>query len=301
MKRILTDQELNIAAAKVANAILAISGLPGFQVRIYPVPRGGIPAAYLVTRHLDRLGVRNEIVDQPGSADVIVDDLVDSGATAARFASYGKPFLALITKATDSDYPLGEWLVFPWEGSSEGSIHDAVTRLLQYVGEDPERGGLLETPTRVAKAWDHWCSGYKQSIPDLLKMFEDGAEVYNEMIVETEIPFYSHCEHHLAPFFGTVAFAYVPNKKIVGLSKMSRLVDAFAHRLQVQERITTQIVDAFMEHVQPKGAACIVRARHLCMESRGIRKQGVHTTTSALRGCFLDASVRAEFLQLVKP
>ena len=133
----------------------------------------------------------------------------------------------------------------------------------------------------------------------MLKTFEDGAEGCDEMVVVKDIPFYTHCEHHMAPFFGTATIAYIPDGRIVGLSKLSRVLDVFARRLQVQERLTTQVADALMEHLKPRGAGVVVRARHLCMESRGVCKQGHHTRTSALRGIFKeDSAVRAEFLSL---
>ena len=132
----------------------------------------------------------------------------------------------------------------------------------------------------------------------VLKVFEDGAENYDEMVLVKDIPFYSHCEHHMAPFFGTATIAYIPNGKIVGLSKLSRLTKVFANRLQVQERLTAQIADAIVKHLDPRGVGVVVRARHLCMESRGICQQGHHTVTSALRGRMTVPEVRAEFMQL---
>lgn len=161
------------------------------------------------------------------------------------------------------------------------------------------RPGLLETPMRVAKAWEFWTSGYGVDPAEVLKTFEDGAEGVDEMVLVKDIPFYSHCEHHMAPIFGTATIAYLPDGKIVGLSKLSRLLDVFARRLQVQERMTCQVADALMEHLKPKGAAVVVKARHLCMESRGVCQQGHHTVTSALRGVFKsEPEARAEFLQL---
>lgn len=175
-----------------------------------------------------------------------------------------------------------------------------ITDLLNLViGEDVYRPGLEETPRRVVAAWAEWTSGYTADPAGILKTFEDGAEGVDEMVAVVDIPFYSHCEHHLAPFFGTATIAYVPSQRIVGLSKLSRLLDVFARRLQVQERLTNQIVDALMEHLQPRGAACKIKARHLCMESRGVRQQGHHTVTTALRGVFKDQpETRAEFLTM---
>lgn len=176
-----------------------------------------------------------------------------------------------------------------------------ILELLKYViGEDPTRGGLLETPTRVVKAWKHWTSGYDKDPAELLKVFEDGAEGVNEMVVVRDIPIYSHCEHHLAPIFGTATIGYLPDGKIVGLSKLNRLADMFARRLQVQERMTNQIADALMQHLAPHGCGVVVNARHMCMESRGVC-QSSSTTTSALRGVFKDdPTVRAEFLSLAR-
>lgn len=181
------------------------------------------------------------------------------------------------------------------------TMEEAIKHLLEFIGEDPARGGLLETPARVAKAWDFWCSGYGQNPKDVLKTFEDGAEGVDEMVIVRNIPFYTHCEHHMAPFFGTCTIAYLPNKKIVGLSKLSRVLDIFARRLQVQERLGAQIADALVEHLDCLGCGVVITARHLCMESRGICKQGSDTRTSALRGLFKDdPAVRNEFLQLAR-
>lgn len=177
-----------------------------------------------------------------------------------------------------------------------------VENLLDFIGEiqnNSLREGLKETPERVSKAWLEWTSGYDQNPADVLKVFEDGAEDYDEMITERNLPFYSHCEHHMASFFGTVTISYIPNEKIVGLSKLSRLIDIYSKRLQVQERMTTQIANALYDHLVPLGVGVVVKARHLCMESRGISKQGAETVTSALRGVYKnDAIVRQEFLNL---
>lgn len=174
-----------------------------------------------------------------------------------------------------------------------------IANILRHVGEDPHREGLQDTPSRVAKAWKFWCSGYEKNPAQILKVFSDGAERHNQMITVKDFPFYSHCEHHMAPIFGTMTISYIPNGKIVGLSKLPRLAEIYARRLQVQERLTDQIADAFFEIVQPLGVGVQVKARHLCMESRGICQQGHHTITTALRGIMLsDPSVKDEFLRL---
>lgn len=173
-------------------------------------------------------------------------------------------------------------------------------KLLEGVPADqPLREGLLETPERMAKAWTHWTRGYDIDIASLFKTFEEAADDYDGMVIVKDIPIYSKCEHHLADIFGTATIAYIPNGKVVGLSKLSRLADAFARRLQVQERLTTQIANALVEHLAPVGVGVVIRARHMCMESRGICQQGHHTITSALRGVIRDeASARAEFMRL---
>jgi len=173
--------------------------------------------------------------------------------------------------------------------------------LKTVIGEDPERGGLIETPIRVAKAWQHWAGGYKEDPKEILKTFEDGAENYNQIILVKDIPVYSHCEHHLAPFFGVAHVAYIPDGKIVGLSKLSRVVDVFARRLQVQERLTNQVAEAIEEALQPKAVGVIIECRHMCMESRGIQRQGASTVTSAMKGLFeWDRSAKEELLDLVR-
>jgi len=178
----------------------------------------------------------------------------------------------------------------------------AVEELLRHIESlahsDALREGIEETPARVAAAWrDYWAAGYRVDVDSLLKTFMDGADGVDEMIVVKNIPLYSHCEHHLAPFFGTATVAYIPNGRIVGLSKINRVVDAFARRLQVQERITAQIVEAIDRNLKPIGVGVQVRARHMCMESRGVCQQGHYTITNALKGAIKDdAKARAEFL-----
>lgn len=181
---------------------------------------------------------------------------------------------------------------------------DVVKALLYRVIGEQKRGGLEETPNRVIKAWREWTSGYDhngaESDEQILKVFEDGAENCDEMVIVKDIPIYSKCEHHLADIFGTVTIAYIPNGHIVGLSKLSRLANKYARRLQVQERLTNQIANALYESgLAPKGVAVLMKARHLCMESRGLCQQGHHTITSALRGVMKDEpATRAEFMML---
>ena len=173
-------------------------------------------------------------------------------------------------------------------------------QLLAWVGEDPNRDGLRETPRRMCAAWKFWTSGYEQDPKDILKAFADGAEHYNELVFQASIPVYSMCEHHLAPFFGVAHIGYLPNGRVVGLSKLARLVECFARRLQVQERLTQQIAAAMLEHLQPRGVGVVLRCRHLCIESRGVQRPGTVTHTSALLGEFrADHKLREEFLHFV--
>lgn len=222
-------------------------------------------------------------------------------------------FLSLdddFSRANELDLPLIEYdlqeTILAWEREDEVRkekyIHNlvpVVSSLLSTIEPNSEREGLCETPQRVAKAWAKWTEGYSIDIKSLLKVFEDGAEKCDEMVIVKDIPIYSKCEHHLADIFGTATIAYIPNGRIVGLSKLSRLADAFSRRLQVQERLTNQIADALEEHLNPLGVGVVIRARHMCMESRGLCQQGHHTITSALRGNIKDnTDTRAEFMAL---
>lgn len=168
------------------------------------------------------------------------------------------------------------------------AVENAVMSLLFNIEDHASptlRQGLQETPSRVAKAYATWFGGYDVDIAGLFKTFEDGAENTNEMVIVRDIPVYSHCEHHMAPIIGRAVVGYVPNGKIVGLSKLSRVVDAFSRRLQVQERLTNQIADAIQEHLDPKAVCVYIDAKHMCMESRGVKQVcGSSTITKAFRG-----------------
>ena len=295
-KLIINHRGLTELALSVANSISHF-GLRG--KKCYAIPRGGVSAAYVIQKY-----VNFHLVDTPHQADFFIDDLLDSGETMRRFCDEypGRPFLTLINKSNSKYW--GRWIVFPWEVEDDGtdkSATDIITRLLEYVGEDPKREGLAETPARVLKAWDHWTSGYKKDAGAILKVFEDGAEGCDQMIVRKDIPIYSHCEHHLAAIVGRCTIAYIPNGKIAGLSKLDRLADMFARRLQVQERLTNQIADALVEHLNPLGVGVWISARHLCVESRGVASANSETITTALRGCIREQdAARAEFLALAR-
>jgi GTP cyclohydrolase IA len=175
-----------------------------------------------------------------------------------------------------------------------------IKSLLSEIGENPKREGLLKTPERVAKSMEFLTNGYNQDPAKILKtaMF---AEDYSQMVLVKDIELYSLCEHHMLPFFGKAHIAYIPNGHIVGLSKIPRIVDVFARRLQVQERLTDEIKDCLQETLNPKGVAVVIEAQHLCMQMRGVQKQHSSTTTSAFSGIFMsDEKTRAEFMTLIR-
>jgi GTP cyclohydrolase I len=177
---------------------------------------------------------------------------------------------------------------------------DLIREVLTAIGEDPEREGLKQTPKRVVKSWGELYAGYHQKPSDILStVFEDGA--CDEVVLLKEIAFSSMCEHHMLPFIGVAHIAYLPAGKVVGLSKLARLTDCFAKRLQIQEKMTSQIADAIEEHLKPKGTAVIIEAHHQCMSCRGVGKQNTVMVTSAMRGVFRDnQAARSEVLSLIK-
>ncbi len=180
------------------------------------------------------------------------------------------------------------------------SMHDLVRQLLRELGEDPTREGLADTPERVAKALQFLTSGYKADIDDVINNALFSVD-YSEMVIVKDIDFYSMCEHHLLPFFGKCHVAYIPSNKVIGLSKIPRIVDVFSRRLQVQERLTNQIADTLRDKIAPLGVAVVVEATHLCMSMRGVQKQNSVAVTSAMHGAFRDnARTRMEFLDLLK-
>ena len=304
----LTNFDINQLAVTLNEHIvsLKLNCVGKFGLNIYPIPRGGIPAAYALKATNPEY---YNIVDNPKQADIAVDDIIDSGKTAMYMMSeFLLPTYALIDKTDLSEAVCNtkyhnKWIVWPWEYSNEQEegVEANVVRILQYIGEDSSREGLLETPRRFTKALGQWFSGYGKDPKDILKVFEDGAENCDQMIIRKDIPLYSHCEHHIAPIFGRCTIAYIPNGKIVGLSKMDRLVDLFARRLQVQERLTNQIADAMFDNLNPIGVGVWISARHMCVESRGVNNQNSETVTIALRGAMREQSAtRSEFLLACK-
>lgn len=178
-------------------------------------------------------------------------------------------------------------------------IAQHIQEIIRLLGEDAHREGLVKTPTRVGEAMQFLTQGYMQNAEDILRgaLFE---EDYRQMVVVKDIPFYSLCEHHMLPFFGKAHVAYIPNGKITGLSKIARVVDVFAHRLQVQERMTTQIKDCIQQTLNPLGVMVVIEAEHLCMQMRGVQKPHAVTTTSDFTGAFNRAETREEFMNLIR-
>jgi len=261
--------------------------------KIYGIPKGGWNIAHL----LEKLGHGNIEYDIE-KATLIVDDIVDSGTTKLRYQKKNTKaaFFAPYDKIKNPNTP---WVVFPWEGGNESSIEDCVVRQLQYLGEDITREGLLETPKRVVKSWAKIFGGYSEDPKDHIKLFN--SEGCDEVVLLKDIEFYSNCEHHIQPFFGKAHIAYIPNGKVIGVSKLARILEVYTRRLQIQERIGTQVVKALMDELKPHGAACIIEAKHFCMVCRGVEKQNSTMMTSALRGVFKDdAKARAELMSMIQ-
>ena len=266
---------------------------------IYPVPRGGYLLGIILADSLKLpvAGCKEVITNKT----LIVDDLIDSGKTLSEFKDNDKAVLYVKHgKKKLATYYLREtdaWIKFPDEKDDE--VQDHITRIMQYIGEDTQREGLLETPKRVQRAIDEIFSGYKQNPKDLMKTFTQGT--CKEMVILKNCEFYSTCEHHMFPFFGHISIGYLPNKKVIGISKLARLVDLYSKRMQIQERMTAQIADTIMKELDAKGVYVVCEGVHFCMRSRGVKKQDASMITSAVRGTFLkDAKARQEFLTLIK-
>lgn len=260
---------------------------------VYGVPKGGM----IITAFLNLATTTYDV----SKATLIIDDLIDSGATKAKYNKMYPhiPFVGLFDKQAEG---ITDWLIFPWESDhpmGEDNVQQNIVRILQYIGEDPSREGLCDTPNRVVRSWDELYGGYKVKPESLMTVFENKG--CDEIVLLKNIEFHSSCEHHMLPFSGKAHVAYIPDKKIIGVSKLARILDAYARRLQIQENIGEQVTDALMKHLQPKGAACIIEAQHLCMKCRGVNKQESVMVTSSLKGAFMDKSAaRQELMQLIK-
>ena len=250
------------------------------SVRYWGIPRGGQVIA----------GLTGCAVDKVEECDIIVDDIYDTGQTAKAYEKFGKPIVCLINKEKEG---IKHWVVFPWENSLQDDWERDVTRMLQRIGEDPAREGLRDTPKRVVKAWKELTTR-----PPLDVTCFD-ANGYNQMIISHGIQYYTFCEHHLIPFFGTVSIGYIPGERIVGLSKLARAVEYFSKGVNTQEYFTENIANYLTEKLAPRGLGVIVKGRHLCQEMRGVRKRGT-MTTSSVRGLFDNIAAREEFMNLIR-
>lgn len=314
-------QQLSILAPVVCSRVgryMKAADIDG----VYGVPKGGLVPAAVVAGLLQR-----ELLDQPTSRCLVVDDIVDSGRTLeqiykefpsaayAAFVNVDRVDQSLSAfrpaqisygmELSEHDYEEIPWVEFAWDprksdGSTEHSPESNVQRVLQYLGEDITRDGLIDTPERYLRALKEMCAGYEQDPGAILsKRFQADS---NEMIILRDIQFSSLCEHHVLPFSGVAHVSYIPRPEqgVVGLSKLARLVTCYAQRLQIQERMTQQIARALVQHVQPLGVGVIVEAAHGCAQCRGVRQPTARMITSALTGVFERPEVRNEFMTLVR-
>lgn len=260
---------------------------------IYGVPKGGMIAASFL-KHASHTHI-------PEEATIILDDLVDSGATCEIYRKKypNTDFYALFDKKAQG---INDWIVFPWETDhpqGEENIQQNILRQLQYIGEDPNREGVKDTPNRIVKMWNEIFKGYNQDPTNIMTTF--AADGYDQIVLLKNIELYSMCEHHMLPFYGKAHVAYIPDKKVIGISKLARLVDIYARRMQIQERIGDQVTNDLMEYLEPLGAACIIEATHMCMRMRGVEKQNSMMLTSSMKGAFRSKSAaRAELMELIR-
>jgi GTP cyclohydrolase I len=262
---------------------------------LYAIPRGGVPIGLLLHQFTGLKLLEREIQVTP--ATLIVDDLVDSGKTLSKYPYNASAVLYRKPHSPQTTYHVEEiddWIEFPYEQTNKDE-QDNIIRLLETLGENPTREGLQDTPKRVMKFYREFLT------PPEFNFTTFEGENYDEMIIQKDIPFFSLCEHHLAPFFGTATVAYIPDGKIVGLSKLARTVETYARRLQNQERITSQIAERLQAELDPLGVAVTLKARHFCMEMRGVKTHDVTTSTTKLLGVFkTKPEARSEFLATSK-
>lgn len=278
------DEPLVVTWEMIKEKLHALNLPPG--AKVYGVPRGG---AYL--------SAMLNPVDHPEDADLIIDDIMDSGATAKKYKIQfpNTPFYALLEKGVD--VPANKWVVFPWEQNDPPEGPDLFLRLLQWLEVDTTTPDLKETPARFVKAMQEMITQEEF----IFTTFDAGG--MDEMIIEKDIPFYSLCEHHVLPFMGTATVAYIPGERIAGLSKIARAVRYYAKGLNTQEKMTQAIARGITDALNPRGVAVVVKARHLCMEMRGVKAPGVETFTSCMTGVFhpeQGGKAREEFLQIIK-
>jgi len=267
------------------------------MLMVHPIPRGGIPCALALKTEAIKHGVHVVLIEEPREdIDIYIDDIIDTGVTKRKFQNILKrPFHALFPPVAKND----NWIVFPWEAMvKEDGPQDNIVRIIEYIGDDPTREGLVDTPDRVVRSFKELYGGYDVKASEIFKTFDEDS--CDEMVVLKDIEFYSTCEHHMLPFFGKAHIAYIPNGRVVGISKLARLLESKARRLQIQERICQEITGDIDNIINPHGSACVLEAQHFCMTSRGVQKQNSIMVTSSLTGVFrTKKEVRAEFLGLI--
>ena len=276
----LSWETLRERASQIAKELIELFSLQKYsfikfsQFTLYGVPRGGIFAACLVSDALHERGVICRMAETPDEASIFIDDVIDSGQTRKDYRAIyeKKPFLALINKTGRDKKWKEKWVVFPWERmADETGPAENIRRIIEYIGDDPDREGLKETPERVIRSYKELFGGYKQKPDEIIKVFDSNG--YDEMVMVKNIEFYSTCEHHMLPFYGKAHIAYIPNEKIIGASKLARILEIYARRLQIQERLCQQVTEVLDGMIKPEGSACIIEAQHLCMTGRGVGKQ----------------------------
>jgi len=307
MIKIVSEKQIEKALDKIADQIYRIKKPKDFIVGI---ARGGIIPAYrLYTKYCIGTTYRTiDAFDEKALEEfrnctvVMIDDIYDTGATINYFVKKAKEYnINLIWHCLVEKTDQNDWFKFPWETKSdeEGGREQAVISLLRSIKEDPLREGLKGTPGRVNRAYDEIFAGYGKTASDVLTT-SFASEAYDEMVILKDIEFYSMCEHHILPFYGRVAFAYIPDGKVVGVSKISRLIEIYSRRLQIQERMTMQIGKEFEGVMSPKGVAVVVEGVHLCMLMRGVKKENATMITSYMGGIFREKiEARNEFLALI--
>jgi len=264
---------------------------------IYGIPRGGCNVAQAFEDSYCK------ITDFPLDKDMlVVDDIVDSGRTISKYKDWDTA--SIFYKPTSKVKPTyyaektNDWIVFPWEKEEDETIEDNIVRIIEAIGDNPNREGLLRTPYRVKKAYEELFRGYKMNLGDITTTFSNK---YDQMVVLKDIEFYSFCEHHILPFFGKISIGYIPNGKVLGISKLARVVEMYSRRLQIQEQLGEDISKAIEDMLNTKGVAVYIEAVHFCMRARGVAKQNSVMVTSKLTGVFLkEIDTRNEFYKLIK-
>lgn len=297
----LTWEDLDIRAYNITQRMKKAGG----TILLYGIPRGGIYAAQVLSTALWRVRFPNRLVNTPLEADIFIDDIVDSGTTReTHLNKYTDvleekiPFYALVDFTGKDKSLKGTWISFPWERmtNDDGPVEN-IRRIIEYIGDNPDREGLKETPGRVIKSYKKLFGGYKQKPTDVIKIFDDSCD---EMVLVKDIEFYSTCEHHMLPFFGKAHIAYIPNGKVIGISKLIRILEIYARRLQIQERMCQQITKCLQDLLNPLGVACVLEAQHFCMTARGVEKQHSKMITSSLTGVFKNkGEARNEFMSMI--